>query len=704
MTNLLSENTGSSNFPFSAGAISFRQQIIKVFGYIVLFFLSYVILLLAAVALAVVCITGGVALIRSYPVLLSMIPGIALVVLGVMTCFLLFRFLIYRRQPVNPYRTQISADSHPRLFDLITQLVKETRISFPKKIFIVPDVNAALFYHSSFLSLFWPVRKNLEIGLGLVNSVNISEFKTVLAHEFGHFSQRSMKLGSYVYGLNRMLYNMLYENDSWNELMIRWSSAGSLPGFFILLSTWIVNVIQYVLRKIYQLINRQYMEMSREMEFKADALAVSLTGTAAAVSSLRRVEMGSYCLDHCLHKLPELAEQQCRFRNVFQVQRALIRYYASQNQLELDSAGLPVITDAYFKTFLKSRVQLRDQWTTHPTREAREARYRQADVRQEPVSASAWQLFDEPEALQESVTEQVYSYTVPVGMPFTWHNISTFMAELEQRHRTYEFPKAFNDYYDNRAFAPLYDGYQEPLPAGHPLTFQTLYHPDVVLRIRMYYRDLQDTETLQAIAAGHFQTRVFEFDGQKYRAGKAGRLAQQLAAQVSAEREWLETQDQLAFRFHYTQALAKDDDTAAQLKARHEEIIRHQENANRLNDLVVRIIHCISVLFHTSSHNLATVLPCIEELSGEYREFRKLLQEVLTEPHIRNTLSPEMNERIRQFHQHDGVFIRNGIPEYGAIKELHDTSSALMEYYNNSIVLLKKEHLESILRQSPVIS
>jgi len=33
------------------------------------------------------------------------------------------------------------------------------------------------FYNSSFWSMFLPVRKNLEIGLGLVNSINISEFK-----------------------------------------------------------------------------------------------------------------------------------------------------------------------------------------------------------------------------------------------------------------------------------------------------------------------------------------------------------------------------------------------------------------------------------------------------------------------------------------------------------------------------------------------
>jgi hypothetical protein len=36
-------------------------------------------------------------------------------------------------------------------------------------------------------------KKNLTIGIGLINSTSVGELKTILAHEFGHFSQRSMK-------------------------------------------------------------------------------------------------------------------------------------------------------------------------------------------------------------------------------------------------------------------------------------------------------------------------------------------------------------------------------------------------------------------------------------------------------------------------------------------------------------------------------
>ena len=60
------------------------------------------------------------------------------------------------------------------------------------------------------LSLFIPPRKDLLIGLGLVNVVDLVEFKAVLAHEFGHFAQRSTALGRYLYVANQVMRDVIY--------------------------------------------------------------------------------------------------------------------------------------------------------------------------------------------------------------------------------------------------------------------------------------------------------------------------------------------------------------------------------------------------------------------------------------------------------------------------------------------------------------
>ena len=691
MTNLYPERPENAEPALIEPTLLFRQQIMKAISCVALFFILYVVLLFAAVALAVGCISGGIILFRTYPTWITGALGLGLLLLGGMVLFFLAKFLFSKRPASNPYRTQIFEANHPRLFNFIAQLVKETRIHFPKKIFVAADMNATVFYNSSLLSLFWPARKNLEIGLGLINSVNISEFKMLLAHEFAHFSRRSMKLGSYIYTLNKILYNMLYENQRWDELEMRWNNSRSLLSFFAHITTGILNAMQYVLRKTYTLINRRYLALSREMDFYADTVAVGLTSTETAISGLRRIEMGGYCLDHCFHKLPDLAERALRFSNIFNVQRALIHYYAAQNRLAADPAGLPVITDNYFNTFLKSRVQLREQWTSHLTREDRETHYKQAGIYCKQASGSAWGLFDEPEALQQRMTGLVYHFTVPAAVE-TFNEITpaTYIAELAQRHRLYEYPKAFNDYYDNRAFPEIDGRYTQPLPPEEMSNncISSIYHPDVIARMRTFYRDRQDAETLQAISCGQFQAQCFEFDGHKYSAARARQLARMLSASVQEEEEWLQIHDRQAFRYHYTTALRKCPETAALLAGKYAEVLQYQQTGRMINDQAIRIIHCISRLFNTGGHDKDLLPLLLEELSAECWNFRMMTEN-------RNSAFPVENGK--KFPQQDCSFLRDGMPDYAAIQELHEICSMTMEVCNNDIILSKKSYLEFIL-------
>ncbi|HEX8659944.1 MAG TPA: M48 family metallopeptidase, partial [Hymenobacter sp.] len=131
---------------------------------------------------------------------------------------------LFKRRPVSELHQhpRLTPTTHPALFDFVHRLCAEVGADHPKYISVSSDVNAAVFYDNSTRSLFWPTRKNLLIGLGLVNGLNLSEFKAVLAHEFGHFAQRSMRLGSYVNTASRLLHDMVYERDKWDELLVQW--------------------------------------------------------------------------------------------------------------------------------------------------------------------------------------------------------------------------------------------------------------------------------------------------------------------------------------------------------------------------------------------------------------------------------------------------------------------------------------------------
>ncbi|MGB5980858.1 MAG: M48 family metalloprotease [Nonlabens sp.] len=119
-----------------------------------------------------------------------------------------FIFKLKNTQPVN--RIKIDLESNPKLKHFVMQICKETGAPQPKNVYADPDVNAYVSYTNMWMSLFLPTRKNLTIGLGLVSCLNLSEFKAVIAHEFGHFSQRSTKIGSYIISANTIIHDMIY--------------------------------------------------------------------------------------------------------------------------------------------------------------------------------------------------------------------------------------------------------------------------------------------------------------------------------------------------------------------------------------------------------------------------------------------------------------------------------------------------------------
>lgn len=92
-------------------------------------------------------------------------------------------------------------------------------------------------------------KKNLQIGLGLINTVSQTELKAILAHEFGHFSQKSMKIGSYVYNVNHIIYNTIYEDTSYNNFIQKFASFSNVTYLAASIVIKFINGIQWILKK-----------------------------------------------------------------------------------------------------------------------------------------------------------------------------------------------------------------------------------------------------------------------------------------------------------------------------------------------------------------------------------------------------------------------------------------------------------------------
>ncbi|GAA0524535.1 M48 family metallopeptidase [Chitinophaga japonensis] len=673
-----------------------QRQLLKVTSFIALFFLVYVLLLLGMAGLGAAFITGGIMLATAMHRVLAIITALPMVLLGAMLLAFPSRFVFGRKKRPYAYRALLQRSEHPQLFAFVAQLAAITRTTCPEKIFAVPGMQATLLPPGSLLRL---AGARLEIGLGLVNSLNRGEFRMMLARTLGHCSQRSVQLGSFIGAQHQRIYYMLYESGTWHNHLVSRAMQHLLLHPLGRIATGIAGGMQFLLRKLYQLIHQAYIPLSREMELHADAIGCSIAGSEAAISALRRAEVGGACFEHCLHKLPLLAEKQLRFRNLYAAHRTYLHHYALQNGLALDAARLPVVTDAYLESFIKSQVQFRQQGAAQPDREEREQRCQAAAVVQETATGSAWELFHNPAGLQETMTAMIYDRGLPAHGSYHWYTPQELLTELEQQYRQLAFPGAFHQYYDNRPFTALTAACQQPLAEAELSrhSMASLYAPAYARQIRQLFRNRQDAATLQAIAAGEIRAGAFEFRGQPYPAASAGHLLDILQADIAQQEAWLEAQDHLAFRVHYSRALHQGRGQAEDLLQKYRRVLQHQEKAQLLETQVSRIIHCTGDLFGATGITMEQARPYFDILEAESARFRQLLQELWQNPELANAWEPELRQKTGRFLQQPASYLDSGIPLVTAIQLLHEICVTVPEHYHHYITRLQQQYLAAAL-------
>jgi Zn-dependent protease with chaperone function len=330
-----------------------------------------------------------------------------------------FLFKLRNLKPEN--RIKLQREEHPRLFDFVDRICQDTGAPKPKAIYVDPDVNAYVAYSNPWLSLIMPVRKELTLGLGLVDCLNLSQFKAVVAHEFGHFAQRSMTIGSYIMSANTIIHDMIFSRDKWDEWLAQWRGARSELALFAWLITPIIWMVRQLLRLFYIFLNLMYSSLSREMEFNADKVAVSASGSEAIVSALWRLETGAASWGRILKHVYLASQKKIFPRNLYahnrlELERKAERTAAERETLPDDSRG----GKQYFATTEASTVNM---YASHPPNDQREHNAKTPFVPTTIDERSPWLLFSEPEALQEQMTRSVYANY--------WPTIPEVLAEPE---------------------------------------------------------------------------------------------------------------------------------------------------------------------------------------------------------------------------------------------------------------------------------
>ncbi|QRQ99833.1 M48 family metallopeptidase [Dyadobacter sandarakinus] len=530
---------------------------VKSVGAIFLFIFVYLLLMCSAIALTIGCGILGYTLVAYSFSGYAILAALALLSIGLLSLVFLIKFIFKKHSTDLTHLIEIRKEHEPQLFQMVEELVKEVGTDFPKKIYLSADVNAAVFYDSGFWSMLLPVRKNLQIGLGLVNAVSVIELRAILAHEFGHFSQKTMKVGSYVYNMNRVIYNMLYDNDAYETLIEKWASSNNFLAIAVLISVRIVRGIQWILKKVYRILNVSYMGLSREMEFHADEIAANVTGPGPLKSSLLRLEFAAGAYQIVLNYYQGKVDESKKAANVYLQQASVMDFVARRDGLHFEH-GLPQVSMDYLQRHNRSKLVIADQWASHPTTEDRILRLSQLNIPvQNEDKRSAWSIFKDKEHLQHQLTANEFSL-VQYPSPATEITAEEFIRDYVEMQREFQFDNLFNGYYDNKS--PERISLQElgRISPEKTKNIDLLFGKNAVQNIDDYLWLDRDIQVLSAIMEGHYAVKTFDYDGIKYTAGACAGLIAELELKRNQLKEQITENDTDIYQYF----LQKENETA----------------------------------------------------------------------------------------------------------------------------------------------
>ena len=178
----------------------------------------------------------------------------------VVTAFAILVAVFPRPDRFVPPGPRLDERSHRDLFGAIREIAAAAKQEMPTDVYLVNEVNAWVTHRGG--TMGFGSHRVMGIGLPLLQGLTVSEFKAVLAHEFGHYAAGDVTLGPWIYKTRVAIERALA----------------------LLEESWLLDLFNWYGHMFLRLTHA----VSRQQEFLADALAARTVHPVVMASALRR--------------------------------------------------------------------------------------------------------------------------------------------------------------------------------------------------------------------------------------------------------------------------------------------------------------------------------------------------------------------------------------------------------------------------------
>jgi len=583
----------------------------------------------------------------------SIIAGICI---GMLSIFMFKSLFIFKSKREGQDR-ELKREAEPELFDYIHKLADEVGAPRPYKIILTARVNASVFYDLNIFNLLIPSKKNLEIGLGVVNVLNIGELKAVLAHEFGHFAQRSMLLGRYVYTAQQIAERVVNKRDALDNV-IRVISSIDIRIAWI---GWIISILVWAIRALIEVLFSVvvYAEraLSREMEFQADKVAVSVTGSDALIHALHKLRAADEGYRAGIDTVNTLLNQKKAAPDLF----ALQSNYIKKTRWIMDDPSFGMSPERENRSgrarVFKSRlVNPPEMWSTHPADLDREENAKEHYLYAEIDERSAWDLFKDAEKLRKQVTAELIATAEMETELISVEESITAMNEADYNW-TFLNPRYKGVYLSRFSFVNFQTSdeiYADAATLSTNSSVSRLY-PDELKDLLEKHKEVNE-EIHQLTIVQHevltAEKRIIMHRGDQIKRRQIPSIIKTLKKEEAELRKSLMDHDVLCRQTAYKIALEKNPPVAEYLKSI-SRLVHYSEHAIRdIDDIVGKLHNTLAVVTadgRVTDAEMANLLQDCRSMNKALEPVYEQCNEIVVPPSIQKKIGTEYKNLFEEY-------------------------------------------------------
>lgn len=299
------------------------------------------------------------------------------------TLYAIVRSIFTRVKEREPGRKLLREEA-PALWQLTEEVAQRAETRPIDTIYVTPGPEIAVTEQGGILAkLRDSGQRSLILGLGALEGLTLSQFKAIVAHEYGHFSNRDTAGGNLAFQVKLSMQHMAYQLASTGQA--KWYNPAWL----------FVN-------GYYRIFLRITLGASRLQEILADRHAAMLYGSQNFIDGLKHIVKCSVAFNvHVSDEIKQATTEKRRLRNLYQL-----------SKLDLDSRRKEI--EQAFQQIMNKPTSPYD---SHPAMNDRIAFVEDLNIApmMEDDQKSVWHIIPEAESWQQKMTDLVQKQ-VPISL------------------------------------------------------------------------------------------------------------------------------------------------------------------------------------------------------------------------------------------------------------------------------------------------